>query len=42
MSLLIPQGSVEITQDSEPKTGTCTVFREMNVRIIERVYSRSE
>lgn len=42
VSLLIPQGSIEITQDSEPKTRTCTVFREMNVRIIERVYSRSE
>ena len=39
VSLLIPQGSVEITQDSEPKTGTCTVFREINVRIIERVRS---
>ena len=42
ISLLIPQDSVEIAQDSELKTGTCTVFREINVHIIKRVYSRSE
>ena len=42
MSLLIPQGSVEITPDSEHKTGNCTAFREINVSLIERVYSRSE
>ena len=39
VSLLIPQGSVEITQDSEPKIGTCTEFREMNVHSIEKVRS---
>lgn len=37
----ISQIFVEITGDNEPKTGNYTVFREINVSIIERIYSRS-